>query len=391
MIQEKLTALFKRRRSPRAILVLLIPLLVAVNLVACGRDRTTPPAADATPDGNVDTVAEPAATSTNSLQQLSTDPTQAAATTESNSLPAPADPSALPPPDVYPMTLPHDLGEITLDAQPQRIAVLGPTLLDLLLSLNVQPVGYAESGLFVVDAPGSMIEPDQIALLGPYLTEPIVNLSTRQSPSLEAVEAAAPDLILADMEAHRQLYPELSAIAPTLVFSSGGQDEWKRTLPILARALGKDAGANVILERHEQRMEAARRRLAPIIDGQRWLLLISDDYTRNSEITVLAGSTLLVGVLTDIGFGIVIGEADQTAQIEPEMLNQIAIDGVIALADQETTVEDTAEAWATTPALTTFQASHNRGVIILTAKYNRVHGPLSTEMLLRELEEQLDP
>ena len=391
MIQEKLTALFKRRRSTRAILVLLIPLLVAVNLAACGRERAATPAADATRDGNAATVAEPAATSTDSSQQLSADPTQAPAPTESALLPAPADPSALPPPDVYPMTLPHDMGEATLAAQPQRIAVLGPTLLDLLLSLNVQPVGYAESGLFLTDLPGSMIAPDQVALLGPYMTEPVLNLGTHQFPSLEAVAAAEPDLILADADAHRRLYPELSAIAPTLVFLSDGQDEWKRTLPILARALGKNAGANVILERHEQRMEAARRRLAPIIDGQRWLLLINDDYTRDSKITVLAGSTRLVGVLTNIGFGIVIGEAEQTAQIEPEMLNQIAIDGVIALAAQKTTVEDAAEAWATTPALAEFQASRNRGVIILTAKYNRMNGPLSTEMLLRELEEQLDP
>ncbi len=391
MSQEKLTALFKWRRSPRATLVLLIPLLIAVSLVACGRERTAPPAADATPNGSANAVAEPAATSTDSSQQLSADPTQATAPVEPAPLPAPADPSALPPPDTYPMALPHDLGETTLAARPERIAVLGPTLLDLLLSLNVQPVGYAESGLFIIDSPGSMILPEQIALLGPYVTEPIVNLGTHQAPSLQALADAAPDLILADVNEHRALYPKLAEIAPTLLFSDVSKNEWKRTLPILGRALGKDAEASVILERHRQRVESTRRRLAPLIEGQRWLLLTSDDYARDSEITVPAGNTYLVGLLTEIGFGIVIGEANQSAQIAPELLNQIEVDGVIALAAQQTTVEEAAEAWATTPVLVEFQASHEGRLLILTAKYNRVHGPLATEILFKELEDQLEP
>lgn len=41
-------------------------------------------------------------------------------------------------------SLQHDRGETQVCGQPQKIVAIGPNMLELLLALDVQPVGYAD-------------------------------------------------------------------------------------------------------------------------------------------------------------------------------------------------------------------------------------------------------
>lgn len=77
-------------------------------------------------------------------------------------------------------TINHDVGSTRVCGQPQRIAVLAPHMLDILLSLGLQPAGYAE---FTTSGIG---EPTRhIPVLGPFVTSTPINLGLRNTPSLE--------------------------------------------------------------------------------------------------------------------------------------------------------------------------------------------------------------
>ena len=92
----------------------------------------------------------------------------------------------------------HDLGETQVCGQPQKIVALSPHLLDLLLSLDRQPAGYAEVFPFhkgkYFDNPSQ-----QIPYLGDRVTSQPINLGNRDEPSLERLIELKPDLILGEV------------------------------------------------------------------------------------------------------------------------------------------------------------------------------------------------
>lgn len=109
--------------------------------------------------------------------------------------------------------LEHDLGKTEVCGQPQKVAVLGVHSLDLLLSLGVQPAGYAASGLHrgeVFDNPTQ-----QIPYLGRFITTQPVNLGRGGEPSLEKLAVLKPDLIVGEVS-RVDNYDLLAQIAPTL-------------------------------------------------------------------------------------------------------------------------------------------------------------------------------
>jgi ABC-type Fe3+-hydroxamate transport system substrate-binding protein len=91
------------------------------------------------------------------------------------------------------------MGETQVCGQPQKIVALSPHLLDLLLSLDHQPAGYAEVFPFhkgkYFDNPSQ-----QIPYLGDRVTSQPINLGNRNEPSLERLIKLKPDLILGEVE-----------------------------------------------------------------------------------------------------------------------------------------------------------------------------------------------
>ena len=117
-------------------------------------------------------------------------------------------------PTSYPVTVSHDGGETTLEQAPERIVALEWHLVEDLLVLGIQPTAIAD-----VEGFKTWVTIDE------ELGEDVQDVGTRQEPSLEALAAAEPDLILGLDYRDIAIYDQLNDIAPTILMSSYPQDE----------------------------------------------------------------------------------------------------------------------------------------------------------------------
>ncbi|WP_046731873.1 iron-siderophore ABC transporter substrate-binding protein [Streptomyces humi] len=142
----------------------------------------------------------------------------------------------------FPRTVTHFEGSTTIEARPERIAVLSTGQLDDLLSLGVVPAAGTR-------AENAGLVPDYLADAFPQYRRKLAAMTdagTRQSPNLESLAAARPDLILVN-DSLGDLYPQLSKIAPTVVTAGQGIN-WKRDLLLVGDAVGKGQQARELLD-----------------------------------------------------------------------------------------------------------------------------------------------
>ncbi|CAM3438450.1 iron-siderophore ABC transporter substrate-binding protein [Occultella aeris] len=173
--------------------------------------------------------------------------------------PAGADPSGSGS-EGYPVTVDSAHGEVTVDQEPERIVVIGTDIIDLLHSIDVQPVAFSGYG-----------DPDEEAMLAAYpwvtglytgqFDATLVTAEYKADP--EAIALHEPDLIIGTpYYIEEQQYEQLSAIAPTYVVpSSSAGWEWTDTLSALGNLTGKSEEATQAIAAVEDEFTAARDRL----------------------------------------------------------------------------------------------------------------------------------
>jgi iron complex transport system substrate-binding protein len=150
---------------------------------------------------------------------------------------------AVEPDGTFPRTVTHFGGTTIIAAPPQRVVVIGTGQTDAALTLGVVPVGAASGEdaelvpRYVRDAFPQYAA--QLAAVAP--------VGSRQSPNLEAIAALRPDLVLANAAASQDVYPALSAIAPTVLVEGTGVN-WKQDFLLLADSLGKRGAAQAFLD-----------------------------------------------------------------------------------------------------------------------------------------------
>lgn len=143
----------------------------------------------------------------------------------------------------FPRTVGHFAGSTEIDAEPQRIVVIATGQLDAVLTLGVVPVGVAYGD-------GAALVPEYVSRSFPQYADQMasfVDVGNRQSVNLEAIAAVQPDLILANNAASEEIYPSLSAIAPT-VLTEGTGVNWKQDFLLLADALGRTEQAQQFID-----------------------------------------------------------------------------------------------------------------------------------------------
>jgi len=185
-------------------------------------------------------------------------------------------------------TVQDEHGAFTLDKTPQRIVVLELSFADALAAVNISPVGIAD------DNDPSRILSDVSAHFAPWQS-----VGTRAQPSLEAISALKPDLIIADSSRHAGIYSALQAIAPVLLLKSRNEtyEENLQSAAIIGKVIGKAAEMSQRLALHHQRMQAFAAQLpkgASVVFGtsreQQFNLHSRESYT-GSVLTAL-GLTL---------------------------------------------------------------------------------------------------
>ncbi|MEM6521431.1 MAG: iron-siderophore ABC transporter substrate-binding protein [Cyanobacteria bacterium P01_D01_bin.71] len=181
-------------------------------------------------------------------------------------------------------TVTHANGATQVPASPQRVVVLDTAPLDAAVALGMQPVGTITYGS-----------------LPAYLGETVADIAIigdGNQPNLEAILQLEPDLILgSQIGMSRQLYGQLSQIAPTvLTAGSGRESDWQENFQLYAEALGQSDRAEQLLQRYRMRA----RQLGEAI-AKPEALEISVLSTYSDRIGTYTTNSFPGSVLADIG------------------------------------------------------------------------------------------
>lgn len=244
----------------------------------------------------------------------------------------------------------HALGETTIPVKPQRIIVLNDIgLLDPVLSLGVKPIGtvsYFPQYNFLFRG----VTNDEAAGIE------IVGVGNQ--PNLERVLMLKPDLILM-REYQKNMYKQLSAIAPTVVVDLPGLNySFKENLRFIAQVLGESEKAEQVIAQYYERVKKLQNlmgeRLKEIevsvinLFGESLISTYSDNETYNQ-------------VFQDIGIRLIptlVNQKEDTLVSSIEVLKKYDADILFIMND----TQELTQAFFQNPLLTTLKAAQNNQV-----------------------------
>ncbi|WP_265515632.1 ABC transporter substrate-binding protein [Nitratireductor luteus] len=148
----------------------------------------------------------------------------------------------------------HAMGVTNVPDAPKRIVVLTNEGTEALLALGITPVGAVNSW---TGDPWYPHIAEQMAEVTPVGKESAVNL--------ELVAALQPDLILGNKTRQEAIYPQLSAIAPT-VFSERLRGDWRVNFKLYAEAVGQAKQGEDVLAAFDAEIAALREKLGARTD-----------------------------------------------------------------------------------------------------------------------------
>jgi iron complex transport system substrate-binding protein len=304
----------------------------------------------------------------------------------------------------------HDVGETRICGIPQTIAVLGPNALDLTLSLHEQPDAYAD--VFVIHSGKIFDNPSQqIPYLGDRITTRPINLGNRDQPSLEALYALKPDLILGEVGGGGATYDALSRIAPTIFWDMRTQwGKWRTTLRQIAQALGDEPRADEVITAHEQRIQQAQEQFISVATAHPTVLLLGANDINNS-ITVIKSNSYLGELFEALGFQLVsVPSQLDSVNLSVEVLPTLKADTIFvlghdlsagdeaqrsstsplldrALKRQTSTIQ---KSWQENPIAQSLSATQQSRVFFTTYYlWNGLNGPIGAELVIEQLRQFL--
>ena len=297
----------------------------------------------------------------------------------------------------------HDAGQTEICGQPQTVVALSPRALDVMLALDIQPAAYAEAAYTdrkILDLDRFDNPSQQIPHLGKYITTQPINLGHRNTPSLEALVALKPDLIVAETWQENEI---ISKIAPMLLISNQyGKEAWSRRLQIVAQAFGKEEQAKQVIAEYERQLAQTRQQLAPIVNAYPRVLPISPDENLSLfDIESYDSDTALL--LEELGFELVLLEdvprtdnsfvppisLEAFTQLEPDII-LVTIWGTDNFYNPESAI---AREWADTPLLQNMPAVKEGRIHFVNGQLwgGSRSGPIAWKIMLDRLPDLLLP
>ncbi|MEM7803068.1 MAG: ABC transporter substrate-binding protein, partial [Chloroflexota bacterium] len=151
----------------------------------------------------------------------------------------------------------HALGTTDVPADPQRVVVLDA--MDNVLAMGITPVGAAN---WIGTATG------EAAAFPTYLDaselEGIEWLGNNRSPNLELILELEPDLIIGRQNRHEEIYDQLSAIAPTVIYNQRDLGGWKGQFFAYADALNRMQEAEALMAAYDERAAGIAEQLTSL-------------------------------------------------------------------------------------------------------------------------------
>lgn len=284
----------------------------------------------------------------------------------------------------------HDWGTTKICDQPQRVIALSPYELDLSLSLDIQPVGYAEDSRALLGSP-HLGEAMNVKYLGDRIIHPPAYVGTRQSPSLEAILKLKPDLILCQ-SLDQLLYEHLSEIAPVVLPNfEENFDQWKEDILILGQVMNRKAQAQQVLKNYHDKIANVSLELQPISQNQKILLLSMTDL---DPIEVFTDKTFAGNLLNGLGFQLIVPKQLPLeygiVTISLESLPQLKPEIIIVMASGNSSVEQVKTLWRENPILQRLPASQSEHVYFVDYQlWGRITGPIAAELMVDEVRQFL--
>ncbi|PSB06393.1 iron-siderophore ABC transporter substrate-binding protein [Pleurocapsa sp. CCALA 161] len=143
----------------------------------------------------------------------------------------------------------HTMGQTCIPLKPQRIVALDLEILGNLLAMNIEPIATA-SYIEVTEKPFPKYFPDR--------SEDIKHVGSPDTPSLEKILQAKPDLIVMN-DYLEGFYDQVSQISPTIVMQT--ESPWKQKLVALGKILNKEDIANQLINNYIQRIDELKQAL----------------------------------------------------------------------------------------------------------------------------------
>ncbi len=304
-------------------------------------------------------------------------------------------------------TIQHKLGETRVCGQPQKVVVLGPNMLEILLALQVQPAGYADHFQFHL---GDFDNPSrQIPYLGSRVSSQPINIGVDGEPSIERLVKLKPDLILGNVAGNKDDYAFLSRIAPTLLFESFKAGEWQQSIQVIAKALGRTEQTQEVIEAYNQRLAATRKELAPFVAAHpKVLMLVSEKLNQN--LNLATETDPCNRLVKELGFQTVSLPGQEQGfpiqKISLEILPQLDSDLIVVqgynrskidkLADPKDIdnhqLRDVKQQWNNNAIAKSLRASIEGRVYFIPAYVcHGFPGPIGAEFILDQLRQQLLP
>ena len=226
-------------------------------------------------------------------------------------------------------TVQHAFGETSVPVDPQRVAVLdGDRTLEAVVALGIQPVAAVKPPLTGDYAP---VVRDRLT------TEPIDIGSVDADVDIEALTAAAPDLIVMRTtgEDNRALYERVAPIAPTVVVEYTPAS-WQNTLQQLAGIFDRQEIADGLLADYRQAVDESESR-SPRENSTLTVARVRTDSLRY----MTQDGSFPYAVLADLGYRAPAqqdpgSDAVQTVDVSPELIDVLAADDILLLTDAGT-------------------------------------------------------
>lgn len=215
----------------------------------------------------------------------------------------------------------HTMGETVIPANPKRIVVLDFIVLNSLLALNVQPVGAA----------GTQSEISPFTAFHEGKLDGVTYVGYVYQPNLEKIIQLQPDLIIGS-QFHKEIYGNLSQIAPTILSDVDSSDDWKIALKWLAEAIDKAPEAEQLLDGYYQRIEQFQQRMGEDLRTTQVSLI----NFRSKQVRVYLKDSFPGSVIEDVGLTRPPAEDKEgfIEEVSIEQIPQFKGDVIFSIVDQ---------------------------------------------------------